>query len=117
MSSDESSDAVQTKLEIAGVFGRAAPIYDRIGPRFFAHFGRRLVELAEVPSGARVLDVATGRGAALFAAAEAVGRHGHVTGIDLSEQTAHDGDPVWCYGHTQKETVCADDFCRLSSPC
>jgi ubiquinone/menaquinone biosynthesis C-methylase UbiE len=85
MSSDESSDAVQTKREIAGVFGRAAPIYDRVGPRFFSHFGRRLVELAEVPRGARVLDVATGRGAALFAAAEAVGRHGHVTGIDLSE--------------------------------
>jgi hypothetical protein len=48
-------------------------MYDRVGPRFFSHFGRRLVALAQIPSGAHVLDVATGRGAVLFPAAECVG--------------------------------------------
>jgi ubiquinone/menaquinone biosynthesis C-methylase UbiE len=57
-----------------------------VGPLFFSHFGRRLVELAQIPNGARVLDIATGRGAVLFPAAEAVGPQGNVTGIDLSNE-------------------------------
>jgi ubiquinone/menaquinone biosynthesis C-methylase UbiE len=74
------------KEDVAGLFSRAASTYDRIGPRFFSHFGRRLVELAQIPSGADVLDVATGRGAVLYPAAEQVGPHGHVVGIDLSAE-------------------------------
>jgi ubiquinone/menaquinone biosynthesis C-methylase UbiE len=85
MNGDEPPDMVQTKAEVAGVFGRTAPLYDRVGPRFFSHFGHRLVELARIPSGARVLDVATGKGAVLVPAAAAVGPRGRVTGIDLSE--------------------------------
>jgi len=71
---------------VAGLFNRVASTYDRIGPRFFSHFGRRLVELAEIPVGADVLDVAAGRGAVLFPSAERVGSHGHVVGIDLSAE-------------------------------
>ena len=67
---------------VAGVFGRAAPTYDRVGPRPFAHVGRRLVELAEVGPEDTVLDVATGRGAVLFPAAE---RAESVVGIDIAE--------------------------------
>ncbi len=85
MSQDDPPEIAQIKQEVAEVFSRAAPIYDRVGPRFFSYFGRRLVELARLPSGARVLDVAAGRGAVLFPAAEAVGPRGHVLGIDLSE--------------------------------
>ena len=48
---------------IVGVFSRAAGTYDRIGPRFFAHFGQRLVERVHLTPGAEVLDVAAGRGA------------------------------------------------------
>src|SRR5437870_2451577 len=73
------------KDQIAAHFGKIAPTYDRVGPRWFAHFGRRLVELAQVPTGGTVLDVATGRGAVLLAAAERVGAGGRVVGIDLSE--------------------------------
>jgi ubiquinone/menaquinone biosynthesis C-methylase UbiE len=73
------------KQNLSGMFGRLAPTYDRVGPRFFSQFGRRLVELARLQKGARVLDVATGKGAILFPAAEAVGPHGHVTGVDLSQ--------------------------------
>jgi O-methyltransferase / aklanonic acid methyltransferase len=58
------------KQEVVGVFGRAAPTYDQVGPRPFAHFGRRLVELAELRPTDEVLDVAAGRGAVLFPAVD-----------------------------------------------
>jgi O-methyltransferase / aklanonic acid methyltransferase len=75
----------QMKEMGAGAFSRSAPTYDQVGPRFFAHFGRRLVELADIPAGAAVLDVASGRGAVLFPAAERVGPTGRVIGIELAE--------------------------------
>ncbi len=67
-----------------GFFDRVASQYDRSGPRFFSHFGSRLVELADLPQGGCVLDVAAGRGAVLFPAARAVGLQGQVTGVDIS---------------------------------
>jgi ubiquinone/menaquinone biosynthesis C-methylase UbiE len=70
----------------AGVFGRGARDYDRVGTPIFGRLGRRLVELAAVRPGDRVLDVATGRGAVLFAAAELVGERGRVIGVDLAEE-------------------------------
>lgn len=69
---------------IAGVFDRAAPTYDSVGVEFFGAVGRRVVELAELRLGERVLDVGSGRGASLFPAAEAVGPVGGVTGIDFA---------------------------------
>ncbi|HEU0304003.1 MAG TPA: methyltransferase domain-containing protein [Gaiellaceae bacterium] len=70
------------KDEVVGVFGRAAATYDQVGPRPFSHFGRRLVELAGLRPSDKVLDVAAGRGAVLFPAAERAAR---VVGIDLAE--------------------------------
>jgi ubiquinone/menaquinone biosynthesis C-methylase UbiE len=90
MDNNESSEVIERKHGVAGIFGRAAPTFDQVGPRFFSHFGRRLVTLAQIPSGANILDVATGRGAVLFSAAEVVGPQGHVTGIDLSEMMIHE---------------------------
>ncbi len=78
-------DAQARKERIAGVFARAAPTYGQIGPQFFGYFGRRLVEIAQLPSGAALLDVATGRGAVLVPAAERVGPQGKVVGIDFAE--------------------------------
>ncbi len=79
------NDEDRKKKEVnVGVFSRAASKYDRFGPRFFSHFGRRLVELAQIAPGTKVLDVAAGRGAVLFPAAASVGPSGHVIGIDLS---------------------------------
>jgi ubiquinone/menaquinone biosynthesis C-methylase UbiE len=72
------------KEHLSGLYDRAAATYDRIGPRYFAHFGRRLVELAGLHEGASVLDVGCGRGACLFPAAERVGPSGSVVGVDLS---------------------------------
>jgi ubiquinone/menaquinone biosynthesis C-methylase UbiE len=85
MNDEERIQKEHRKQGIAGVFSRSAATYDHVGPPFFAHFGRRLVELAQIPAGARVLDVAAGRGAVLFPAAEQVGPHGYVIGIDLAE--------------------------------
>jgi len=75
-----------SKEVVIGTFDRAAASYDRIGPGYFAHFGRRLVEVADIASGAKLLDVATGRGAVLFPAAQQVGPKGRAVGIDISPE-------------------------------
>ncbi|MGI9523259.1 MAG: class I SAM-dependent methyltransferase [Hyphomicrobiaceae bacterium] len=91
---------------IAGVFSRAAPDYDSHGPPIFAELGRRLVDLSGVTPGARVLDVATGRGAVLFPAADRVESHGSVVGIDKAEnmvlETSAD---IACSGRTNIELI------------
>jgi O-methyltransferase/aklanonic acid methyltransferase len=70
------------KAIIAQMFARAASGYGHI--THFPLLGRRIVELSQIPAGARILDVASGRGAILFPAAEKVGPTGEVIGIDIS---------------------------------
>ncbi len=72
------------KREIVGVYDRAADLYDRVGIKQFTYYSQRLIEKLQIPPNANILDVATGRGALLFAAAEKVGTAGHVLGIDLA---------------------------------
>ena len=74
------------KAWLAGVFDRAAPTYDRVGDAYHDYFGERLVELAGVAVGDRVLDVACGRGASLVPAARRAGGSGQVLGVDLSPE-------------------------------
>ena len=111
------SDAAHTHKElVAGFFGRAAASYDGMGPHAFQYFGRRLVELAQIPCGAQVLDVATGRGAVLFPAAEQVGPHGHVVGIDVTEPMVQlTAAEISQQGVTNAE-VCQMDAGRYTSP-
>lgn len=78
-------DREAVKRSIAGVFDRAADTYDRTGVEFFGIVGRRLVDLAAVEPGSRVLDLGCGRGAATLPAAERVGPTGHVLAMDLAE--------------------------------
>lgn len=85
MKDQDPSDAVERKQSVAGIFHRASTTYDHVGPGFFAYFGRQLVNHAMLPLQARVLDVASGRGAVLFPTSEAIGPKGFVTGIDLAE--------------------------------
>ncbi|MDH3943335.1 MAG: methyltransferase domain-containing protein [Anaerolineae bacterium] len=73
------------KQFISGVFSRTAETYSQVGPEFFQHFGGQLVDYAGIEAGDHVLDVASGRGAVLFPAVEAVGDSGMVTGIDLAQ--------------------------------
>ena len=70
---------------LAGVFNRCASKYCSIGPEYFSYFGKRLVDNAQIFAGARVLDIACGRGASLFPASLKTGDTGHATGIDFSE--------------------------------
>src|SRR5262249_16735347 len=76
--------AEASTAHIAAVYDAAAATYNRIGPSFFLHFGKRVVDLAGITPGSSVLDVATGTGAALIPAAELVGSRGKVVGIDVS---------------------------------
>jgi SAM-dependent methyltransferase len=81
-------DPETRKRGIAGVFDRGADSYDQVGVDFFTPAARDLVSRAELREGERVLDIGTGRGAVLFAAAEAVGASGRVVGVDLSSRMA-----------------------------
>jgi ubiquinone/menaquinone biosynthesis C-methylase UbiE len=74
------------KRRAMALYDRVASSYGTIGPPMFDIVARRLVDLAALPAGARVLDVATGRGAVLFPAAAAVGPEGCVIGVDLSRE-------------------------------
>jgi O-methyltransferase / aklanonic acid methyltransferase len=84
MTNSNSVTHEQLKREIIGVYDRAASLYDRVGIKQFTCYAHLLVDKLNIPPGARVLDVATGRGALLFAAAEKVGANGYVLGIDLA---------------------------------
>jgi SAM-dependent methyltransferase len=70
--------------QVAGVFDRSAPTYDSVGVTFFADVGDRLVDVASLQPGERVVDMGCGRGAALFPAATAVGPTGSVHGLDIA---------------------------------
>lgn len=63
---------------------KVAPNFGKIGPKYWQHFGSRLIELSSITKGARVLDIGMGRGASLFPALDKVGKDGHVIGIDNS---------------------------------
>ena len=79
------SEATASKKQmIERQFDGSAQAYDRRGPSVFGRFGARLVEQVRLAPDARVLDVATGTGAALLPVARRLGPRGHVTGIDLS---------------------------------
>jgi O-methyltransferase/aklanonic acid methyltransferase len=73
----------EPKRSVAGLFGRAAAGYDQVG--FFHQVARRLLALAGVGHGMRVLDVAYGAGAVLVRAARLVGPAGLAVGVDLAE--------------------------------
>jgi arsenite methyltransferase len=69
---------------IVANFNALAETYDI--PRFTQVCARRLVDLAALPPGAQVLDVATGTGWAALAAAQHVGPTGRVLGVDLAPE-------------------------------
>jgi ubiquinone/menaquinone biosynthesis C-methylase UbiE len=72
------------KAHVTGGFAAAADGYDADSTEFFGQVGRWLVDAAQVPAEAWVLDVGCGKGAVSIPAAQAVGPRGHVTGIDLA---------------------------------
>ena len=80
---DTPTDQPDPKEIVGGAFSAAADTYDQV-VGFFAPFGRALVAAADPDRGARVLDIACGRGAFLYPALDAVGPDGSVLGIELA---------------------------------
>ena len=68
----------RSKQTVAGLFCRAAAGYDQVG--FFHQVAQRLLALAGVSQGMRVLDVACGSGAVLVPAAPWPARRGWPSG-------------------------------------
>ncbi len=75
-------DSDERKGRLKQVFNAIAPTYDDL--HFLQGAAYRLIELANISDGARVLDLATGTGIAAMASSQVVGPIGKVTGIDLS---------------------------------
>jgi ubiquinone/menaquinone biosynthesis C-methylase UbiE len=73
------------KREPWQVAGNAAEIYEReLVPAVFGPWARRVVVLAELEPGVRVLDLACGTGVVARLAADVVGRDGRVAALDLN---------------------------------
>lgn len=78
---------MRDEAERGQVSGSAAEVYEQFFvPALFAQWGPRIVDVAAVRAGERVLDVACGTGVAARAALERVGRAGAVVGLDVNEQ-------------------------------
>jgi ubiquinone/menaquinone biosynthesis C-methylase UbiE len=74
-------DEVDRRMNEAYFDGRAATY---VHADWHVRYAERLVELAGLAPGSRVLDTATGTGFAALAAARTVGPGGHVIGVDVS---------------------------------
>jgi O-methyltransferase / aklanonic acid methyltransferase len=87
---------IATKAMIEQLFDDAADTYDQAGPSLFTRFGARLVEHMPITPGMTVLDVATGKGAAVLPCARKVGPDGRVAGVDLSATILQEADRAVC---------------------
>lgn len=105
------ADPADRKAQTRAQFNALAADYDA-GPGCFAYFGRRLVAAAAVGAGQHVLDVAAGRGAVLFPAAEALGRTGHIVGVDLADKMAQatNADAAQCNLNAQVDVGDAENL-------
>lgn len=70
------------KKEIADLYSARSPSYD--DSAWHARAARKLVDLAHVTPGSRILDIATGTGMLAFYAAAQTGPQGAVLGIDIA---------------------------------
>lgn len=80
----DADEAAQRSAQVAAIFDRVVDTYDAVGIAWFTPIAERLVAEVAPHAGERALDIGTGRGAALWPLAGAVGPAGHVTGLDLS---------------------------------
>jgi O-methyltransferase/aklanonic acid methyltransferase len=82
---DYVEDARDARQQIVDTFDKNAEIFDP-PPHLFHVFGRRLVELAALKPGERVLDLGVGKGNVLLETLAPIGAEGHATGIDFSPE-------------------------------
>lgn len=99
----------EMKQAVIGMYSRAASLYGQVGTKQFTYFANLLVNKLSIPIGSRVLDVASGRGALLFASAEKTGISGEVIGIDLAPQMVKETNTEICRrGLTQAKILLMD---------
>jgi len=80
-------------------YSRMAREYDTYVTPYHEPIARRLLELAYVKEGERILDIGCGTGIVAFEAAAAVGETGSVVGIDLAERVVrHAADKAAALG-------------------
>jgi ubiquinone/menaquinone biosynthesis C-methylase UbiE len=72
------------KAEESTAYDEAAERFAVLSERYAGDLAARLLDLAEVRPGQRILDVGTGTGVVASAAAARAGADGHVVGIDIS---------------------------------
>ena len=82
----DARESARRSAQVAAVFDRVADTYDSVGVPWFTPIAERLVAAVAPATGERALDLGTGRGAALWPLARAVGPTGHVTGLDLAPE-------------------------------
>jgi len=73
------------KQRAASTYNAASDFYDHPANSFWDRYGQRTVARLRISPGARVLDVCCGSGASAIPAAQAIGSHGSVLGVDLAE--------------------------------
>src|SRR5436309_3265995 len=96
----------ETIPPVARLFNTVAEGYDHPALLGLVRTAERLVELAQLSPGQRVLDAGTGTGHAALAAARAVAPDGHVTGVEIAEgMRAKALDKVAASGLTNAEVV------------
>lgn len=82
---DAAEQAART-AQVAATFDLVADTYDTVDVPWFTPIARATVAAADPRPGEVALDLGTGRGAALWPLAEAVGPEGRVTALDISRR-------------------------------
>jgi ubiquinone/menaquinone biosynthesis C-methylase UbiE len=107
---------MQRKKYLAPAFDLASDGYGEANGDFVQPIGARLVRLAALRSGDRVLDLGCRRGAVLFAARAAVGPDGYVVGVDLSAEMVHHTAAQVAVAGLRNVSVRVDDAEDLGFP-
>lgn len=92
---------------VTETFNLLAKTYNHSSPRFFPFTADQMVGMLRPKPGTKILDVATGTG--FVAMAQAVGQHGRVIGVDLSDSMLAEAENA-CkkFGYDNVDLFCMD---------